>query len=776
MAVDSQLGRPSIGLTLALGAIGVTSLDLALCGLTHSPGMALARAGGLVLAMLVLFRLVQRRGRPASGSFTHRETVALLAAGLAPALWHPARCALRGEGLLVETLVLEGLRNLGIGLVLLSGRPQTARLTAVVALFGVLVGASLVEGPIMTGLAAAFALVGAGWLVAGYWAELPALRLDGGGGRGRSGAVVALATAVPLVLVASLCDPTAATMRLAGLMPSSGGADWSDPEARAGVGDGPNEVDARDSADSVGFTQSEVYLESDQPSLYDTFSETFGEPVPRPKQEPAIALGPNPDQAPQEHPAEDHRAGREFQTHRKPPARSRIEAATADALLYVQGPAPAHLRLVAYDRFDGATWHEAGPPALRGPLRVEAPGSPWLRTDASERSFLGGRASHRIKVGRLEAATVPAPAHLDRFRVGSVNRVEFFEWAQPEILRMAGRTIPIGTVIDTEVRTPRPAALRTLPMAPSAHDPQPAAPGDAPISPSLVRLVREWTAGVPHGWARVEAVVAGLRARCRLDREATAPEACPDRMAHFLDETRRGPDYLFATAAALALRELGFPTRVVGGLYVDPDRFDPAARHVAVTAEAAHLWVEVQVPGGDWITIEPTPGFELMPPAYAPLERLQSALLAAWDWAVRHAAALGLVALGLTVIGRFRRPLFDALATLAWRVALPRVAPRRAVFETLRLVERRARWAGCARPAGQTPLRWCEALAPAAPEPLGTDLQRLVRLAQQHAYGSGPRGPADDGRALCRRVLGGWSLRTFRLLADGHRRPLEPSA
>jgi len=59
-------------------------------------------------------------------------------------------------------------------------------------------------------------------------------------------------------------------------VPSSGSADWSDPEARSGVGDGDNEVSASKRPESVGFTESEVYLESDWPSLYDAFNESYG--------------------------------------------------------------------------------------------------------------------------------------------------------------------------------------------------------------------------------------------------------------------------------------------------------------------------------------------------------------------------------------------------------------------------------------------------------------------------------------------------------------------
>ena len=61
-------------------------------------------------------------------------------------------------------------------------------------------------------------------------------------------------------------------------MPTSGGTLWNDPDSRGGVNDGDDEVSASERPQSVGFTQSEVYLDTDRPSLYDAFNEAYGEP------------------------------------------------------------------------------------------------------------------------------------------------------------------------------------------------------------------------------------------------------------------------------------------------------------------------------------------------------------------------------------------------------------------------------------------------------------------------------------------------------------------
>ena len=94
------------------------------------------------------------------------------------------------------------------------------------------------------------------------------------------------------------------------LVPTSGGTDWSDPEARSGVGDGDHEVAASEHPESVGFTESEVYLETDRPSLYDAFNESYGEPFKPKKTDKMIALGQQDVGEQKERPAENLQAGR----------------------------------------------------------------------------------------------------------------------------------------------------------------------------------------------------------------------------------------------------------------------------------------------------------------------------------------------------------------------------------------------------------------------------------------------------------------------------------
>ena len=251
---------------------------------------------------------------------------------------------------------------------------------------------------------------------------------------------------------------------------------------------------------------------------------------------------------------------------------------------------------------------------------------------------------------------------------------------------------------------------------------------------------------------------------------AWAPPECDDVVAHFLFRSRRGPDYLFATSAAVLLRSLDYPTRLVSGFYVAPGRYDPRTRHTPVTEEDVHVWAEVLLPDGTWAAVEPTPGYELMAPSLSWLEVARTAIVSAGRWARSHPAWIGLTVAAIAALARLRREVADAVATLAW-MARPDLDARGCAIEALRLVERRSRWAGLRRRPGWTPRRWFGAIVPPGSGD-SDDLDGLIRLAEWGLYapdGIAPpisRGDA-DARDACRRAVGSWTLRRFRAL-DAH--------
>jgi len=762
--------------TLAMTALATASVELGIAEPDRSKIASLAGAAAMMVPVLALAWYLGRsvRWRPNSvrrnGEVSSFIVVALLALLVLPFAMEVGRLFWFGRGRMLEVLLLASVRNLGLGLAALSHRTTFIRLSALVSLFLVAVSSAMAEGAAMIAIIVLFAAAGCLWLMRSYWG---ALRFEGSSGRGSRfpvGTVAMILAVVGSVFAAAAVGPTRAATVLAGLMPTSGGTFWNDPDAQGGVNDGDNEVSGSEKPVSVGFTESEIYLESDRPSLYDAFSEQYGEPFKRTKQERMIALGQQDVRGQKERPAENLRAGRQFPMVRQKPTAptKRPGERQAKALLYIKGPCPLHLPLMTYDAFDGVDWEEEPHTYRSCPLEQE-PGNNWLRLTVPRPLIFASVVAHQIKIGTLESSPLPVPAHLLRLRVGSVNRLDFFGWAQEGIIQMMDRTVPAGTTIETEARSVDPRCLATIDFtSTSVRSPECylAFSDRYQVDPAVSELAFSWTSGLPRGWSQVDAVVAALRRDYAHDRKATPPADCCDVAGHFLLTSRRGPDYLFATAAAVVLRSLGYGTRIVSGFYASPERYDPGTRHTPVLGEDVHFWTEVRLPGGTWVAIEPTPGYEVMGTAFSWTEYLGAIAVALGNWIKGQYAIFVASGVFLAVLFRFWRELADLFLTFAWRLS-PRRDTRRWLARTFRLVERRSRWAGHPRPASTTPRRWYVPSAPRSAVDQADDLATLILLVERSLYATdetrSSRGPiAAELAATCRQVVRNWTLSRFR--------------
>ena len=523
----------SFALTLAMVGMASLHVELATAEPERPPVVSAAWAAGLIaLAVLGggLCRRVERGHARSAGEPSVWVVIALLGAFALPFLAQPVRIALGGRARMPELLMLDASRNVMLCLGALSHHIKLSRLAALTSLFLVITASGMAEGAWVTPVMVLYATAGCLWLMCGYWigARCPTMRAPR---RFPLATLAVLLFAIGVVAAAAAYGPERAATVLAGLLHTSGGTDGSDPEARSGVNDGDNEVKASKRPESVGFTDSEVYLESDRPSLYDAFSETYGEPFKQRKQERMIALAPNMTQERRERPSENLRAGREFSTvRRQPNVTRRPSDRAAAALVYVKGVTPLHLPLATYDHFDGVNWREE--PHCQQACPLEPCADHWLRVTTPDLHVFRGTVSHQIKIGALSSGPLSAPAHLVRFRVGRVDQVDFFGWAQYGIVRMLNRTVPAGTVIDTEARLIDRRGISGV----NTYDDRSVTPsrygieaGDPEPDPRVAALVARWTRGVAPGWAQVEAVVAALRREYAHDRRlhrATRRDGC----------------------------------------------------------------------------------------------------------------------------------------------------------------------------------------------------------------------------------------------------------
>jgi hypothetical protein len=155
----------------------------------------------------------------------------------------------------------------------------------------------------------------------------------------------------------------------------------------------------------------------------------------------------------------------------------------------------------------------------------------------------------------------------------------------------------------------------------------------------------------------------------------------------------------------MLLRSLGYSARLVSGFYVSPERYEIRHRHTAVHADDAHFWCEVHAGSGTWITVEPTPGYEVLGPPPGIGQRILKMLQTGMNAAIRYRTAIGVGLLLLISVFVRRHQLMDTVCTWWWRM-FPAADHRRRVLQTIRLLDRRLRYAGLPRPRGMTYSRW----------------------------------------------------------------------
>ena len=584
--------------------------------------------------------------------------------------------------------------------------------------------------PAVYALAGFFGVLLLWWLMARYWERVQQTVAAGQTDRClplRSSVMggVVLVSALMLVLLGST---SASTYVIRGFMPSSGGDRWSDEFARAGVGDGDAMVAAKEKAMSFGPVESELFLDSEMPTLYDMFNDSYGEPPkPKNKQERNIGLAPSEVQETHQRISKTERSGREFSVLRRQVQGKQqvLDGRPAAAMIYVAGRTPLHLALERFDAFDGGDWTHSGQRDAHPPIRLEEnSGKPWARYLSIGASPLHrGLERHAVKIINLKTNRYPSPPQLTAVHIDKVDQSDFFGWTNDAVAYMAARAqIPQLTVVhvisqglnleslrfhDFTARFPR-ADQEGKPGKQSAVESHPEKVARYTESSAsndlLARTVAEWTDGVPRGWRQVEAVVQRLRQDFAVDRQSTAPANCTDVISHFLTE-RRGPDYLFATTAAVGLRDVGYPTRLVTGFYVRRDRFDRRARQTPVVAADVHVWAEVYVGGNTWVAIEPTPGYE------HPAERMTWRQWAmAWtvgffSWCRQHVIALMAVAGGLMVAFKTRSDWLAFLGRVICGLLGMQSAQARLRW-TIRLIRWRAWLVGCQRPSQKTITSW----------------------------------------------------------------------
>lgn len=551
---------------------------------------------------------------------------------------------------------------------------------------------------------------------------------------------------------------------LDGFMPTSGGKQRAESSARQGVGDGDMLVAAKDEAYTFGPVDSDLFLDSQMPSMYDLASEVYGEPTPRIRQySRAISLESQVQEA-QEEGSESKQNGREFSALRQPRSNgnpSKPGSKDSRAVFYLIGEVPLHLRVESYDEFDGVTWrnspHVNFAKTYNAPTLLEIAGKPWMHLQQYTQDLVVPQRNRlSIKVIGMKSSRLPSPSQVTNIHIDRVDQEDFFAWTPDGQLMMPNREyVPQLTVAHLMYQTPKLHPLREAESMFSrlSHDTRLHNHSEGyPNHKSWVtaylqthasrhhlrelvdKIVSEsdvLAGSPPTDWQKVEAITRWMRTNVRHDPNATPPEDCVDTVAYLL-EHKKGPDYLIASATTMLIRSLGIPSRLATGFYASPEYYDMKAGQTEVLPEHLHTWSEVYC-HGMWIPVEPTQGFAI-PREYLTWSQWSAECF--WmvrSWIVRHPGFCAVVCLTVLFCVYARRQIGNTVISVLLLPAAAAPLPVRLKWMT-RLTLMRLWILGDARPAKLTMRQLVEKQLSVLPSVSAAERETYVLALQRLAY------------------------------------------
>ena len=546
-------------------------------------------------------------------------------------LCEPLQRAFFDRGHAFEVLVMHVQCHLMLGLAVCGFRVLFQRLAMLLGVCQAVFCTTISQSSSLLPMLVIFTVVALAWLIASHWERVGRRVLAGEQRRLSRTWLVGLAVIPVLVFAAAGFESSAVTSALSGFMPSSGGIGQFDPFARGGINDGDALVAGTDNVKSFAALEDAPFVEDDKPSLYDVYQEAYGKPNPKRRTDRAIPLPADLMKHIHQRMAKSKQAGREFSTNRRTDIkdRSRIRDLKSNALFYVSGRTPLHLRSETYDIFDGVQWYPEEADFVPKLHMEQAGDRHWLRlpNPAIINDVCRGIVTHALISANLSGRLVPTPQQTLGVSVDEVDRSSIYFVQTNRVVGFNRETIPemIPIRMNSACIDPaRLAATDAVTLAPQLASPygirsrtQLRSIGSLPDHETIeqiTRLANAWTKGIPRSWGQVRAVVDAVRNENELDRDWMPGEECPFPAHKFLTESKRGPEHLFATSTAIALRCLGYETRLVSGFYARPEKYDARKQHTPVHAADAHVWAEVYVGGHMWIPLEASPGYELRSP------------------------------------------------------------------------------------------------------------------------------------------------------------------
>jgi transglutaminase-like putative cysteine protease len=265
-------------------------------------------------------------------------------------------------------------------------------------------------------------------------------------------------------------------------------------------------------------------------------------------------------------------------------------------LFTVDAPVAAYWRTVSLDTFDGVTWK-----ATQGAPPQEISST----TPLSDERLFSEQLDQAFTVGSMDLTVSGVPAAYPATHVEYPGALTYDP--DLEMLRLDDGTMAAGTTyrVQSSPVQPPPEQLETVVFPSATLNPRyTSIPANLP--PQITTIAEQWVANETSAYGQILAIQDHLRGPDFRYDATVPPRDDQFTLLDFLQTTKRGFCQQYASAMAIMLRTLGYPTRVAVG-FTQGDRSD-ADGLWHVTTDNAHAWVEVLFPTYGWLAFEPTPG------------------------------------------------------------------------------------------------------------------------------------------------------------------------
>jgi len=686
-----------------------------------------------------------------------------------------------GNGNAMEIVMLTSLGWGSLAIALLSFQLRTLSLSVVCSGFLTLFATFISDSPIALWFSLVWGILCMWWLVNNYWAQVETAAAVGIQPARFQRIVFTLFGCVVFLVGASIVAGRLPVVRKLNteFMQTSGGTSGKDSAARSGVGNGDALIAAKKHATSFGAVETDVFLDSEKPSLFDVFSDEFGEPKKKSQRvERAQALSPQSMKSEGGKFTEGNRSssGSEFSIERElPDERKPVDDLVAESLMFWQGESGAHLAAQRFSHFDGSNWanshvnSHASVSSVRATECTVIGKQSWFGLSGTSVqnsiSPFVDSLPEAIKFTRYRSPTVPSRLGMQLWCIDQIDRQDFFEISSDDCLQMPDREhVPDYTVvrmINSRIDLER---LEDLVRNCSPGKSHQELTDNCRLE--LNRLAHDMVGKLPRGWQQVQSILSGLRTQFTLDpeRKSSLSDATADSesfaLHHFLQH-RRGPDYLFATAAALMLDHLGYRTRFVAGFYANPKNYVAREGEIAILPSDAHAWLEIDVGHGYWIPLEPSPGYRTPQYSASIWYRMKQHRFAISMWTIAIAAS--------AFCGYLLRRLLVEWASWFAFPATYLLSDRLRIAWLTWLLELRFRLAGIPRAKGTLLREHLRRFRTILPSDLGRQVQVYLESADRLWFGGTSRLSQADQAAIAQV----WQGLTTKTLLRGKRQMTE---